>query len=163
MYRQLRPYVKLLVDTYMYFLFVWIYFDVETSGYGGNTKVLSNSRPFIHGRFIWNLWNEPLVSFVNFIWNDHECKILFIIRPCKMSIILWRKHINDTVIVNDITCMCQNPGVVIRCKWKTVMSNDKCIPYLPEFFIIWDFSGLKICKYKVMICIMIIFQHIPLL
>ena len=30
--------------------------------------------------FLENFWNEPLVSFINFIWNDHECKILVIIR-----------------------------------------------------------------------------------
>ena len=29
--------------------------------------------------FIWNLGNEPSASFINFIWNDHECEILFII------------------------------------------------------------------------------------
>ena len=34
--------------------------------------------------FIWNLWNKPFASFINFIWNDHECKILFIILPLKM-------------------------------------------------------------------------------
>ena len=33
------------------------------------------------GHFIWNLWNEPLASFINFIRNDHECKIPFIIWP----------------------------------------------------------------------------------
>ena len=34
-------------------------------------------------RIIWKLWNEPSASFINFIWNDHECKILFIIWPFK--------------------------------------------------------------------------------
>ena len=28
------------------------------------------------GYFIWNLWKEPVVSFL--ILNDHKCKILFI-------------------------------------------------------------------------------------
>ena len=32
---------------------------------------------YTRGHFIWNLWNEPSASFINFIWNDHECKILF--------------------------------------------------------------------------------------
>ena len=31
------------------------------------------------GHFIRNLWKEPLASFINFIWKDHKCKILFII------------------------------------------------------------------------------------
>ena len=33
--------------------------------------------------FIWNLLNEPLASLINLIWNNHECKILFIIQPLK--------------------------------------------------------------------------------
>ena len=36
---------------------------------------------YTSGHFIWNLWNEPLASFINFVLNDHECKILFIIWP----------------------------------------------------------------------------------
>ena len=36
---------------------------------------------YTSGHFVWNLWNEPLASFINFIWNDHECKVLFIIWP----------------------------------------------------------------------------------
>ena len=35
--------------------------------------------------FIWYLWNEPSASFINFTWNDHECKILFIIWLFKMG------------------------------------------------------------------------------
>ena len=35
--------------------------------------------------FIWNLLNEPnLASEINLIWNDHKCKILFIIWPLSM-------------------------------------------------------------------------------
>ena len=34
---------------------------------------------YISGHFIWNLWNKPKASFINFIWNDHSCKNLFII------------------------------------------------------------------------------------
>ena len=29
------------------------------------------------GHFIWNLWNEPWASFINFISNDREWKLLF--------------------------------------------------------------------------------------
>ena len=43
-------------------------------------------------------------------WNDHECKILFIIRlfnwdfiAFKMNIISMRKRIVDTGVVNDVT------------------------------------------------------------
>ena len=38
-----------------------------------------NRGPYTSGHFIWNLWNEPSAGFINFIWNAHECKILFII------------------------------------------------------------------------------------
>ena len=31
------------------------------------------------GHFIWTLWNKPLACFINFIWNDLDCNILFII------------------------------------------------------------------------------------
>ena len=27
------------------------------------------------GHFIWNLWNEPSPSFINFIWNDQKCNM----------------------------------------------------------------------------------------
>ena len=37
------------------------------------------------GHFIWNLWIELSARFINFIWNDHEWKILFIIWPFKMG------------------------------------------------------------------------------
>ena len=33
----------------------------------------------IRHSFAWPGPNEPLASIINFIWNDHECKILFII------------------------------------------------------------------------------------
>ena len=38
---------------------------------------------YMSDHFIWNLLNEPLVSLKNLIWNDHGCKILFIIYPSK--------------------------------------------------------------------------------
>ena len=40
---------------------------------------LSDRGSYTSGHFIWNLWNEPSASFINFKWNGHECKILFII------------------------------------------------------------------------------------
>ena len=27
----------------------------------------------------WDLWNQPSASFIDLIWKDHKCKILFII------------------------------------------------------------------------------------
>ena len=43
------------------------------------------SGDYMNGHFMWKVWNQPLASFINFIWNDHECKILFIIQPFKME------------------------------------------------------------------------------
>ena len=43
--------------------------------------MFGNRGSYTRGHFIWNLWNEPSASFINFILNDHECKILFIIWP----------------------------------------------------------------------------------
>ena len=45
------------------------------------TWVVISYEIYMSGHFIWNLWNEPSASFINFILNDHECKILFIIWP----------------------------------------------------------------------------------
>ena len=50
---------------------------------------------YTRDHFIWNLWNEPLASFINFIWSDHECKILFIIwtlSPLKLTIVQQKMH-----------------------------------------------------------------------
>ena len=70
----------------------------------------------MNGHFGRNLY-KPLVRFINFIGNYHECNILFIIRPFKMEIyhlqnVSRRKYIVDTVLVKDITCTRQN---VITC------------------------------------------------
>ena len=36
---------------------------------------------------VWNLWNAPSASFMNFVWNERLRKILFIIRL--INCILW--------------------------------------------------------------------------
>ena len=36
---------------------------------------------YTSGHFMWTLWNKHLESFISYIWNDHSCKILFIIWP----------------------------------------------------------------------------------
>ena len=36
---------------------------------------------YTSGHFIWILWNSSLTCFINFIWNDYKCKILFITWP----------------------------------------------------------------------------------
>ena len=48
-------------------------------------NIYEKRESYTSGHFIWNLWNEPSASFNNFIWNDQECKILFIIWPFKIK------------------------------------------------------------------------------
>ena len=38
-----------------------------------------NRGSYTKGHFIWNLWNSPKVSFINFICSDYEFKIQFIV------------------------------------------------------------------------------------
>ena len=38
---------------------------------------------YTRDNYIWTLLNEALASLIKFIWNNHECKILFIIWPFK--------------------------------------------------------------------------------
>ena len=52
-----------------------------------------NRGSYMRGHFIWNLWNEPLASSMNFIWNDYECKIMFILWPFKIVFLLLSKWI----------------------------------------------------------------------
>ena len=44
---------------------------------------------YIEDHFIWKL-NEPSASLINFIWNDHSCKILFIIWPFQYDFIAFK-------------------------------------------------------------------------
>ena len=37
--------------------------------------------------FIWNLLNKTIVSLIKLVWNDHKCKIMFIIWPFKCDFI----------------------------------------------------------------------------
>ena len=105
-----------------------------------NAQYPINRGSYTSGHFIWNLLNEPVASFINFIWNDHECKILFIIWPFKMGFnhlqndhYFNKKHMVDTVFVSDLTSMGQSviTHVVIRFLWHdvihwiTVTSYDK--------------------------------------
>ena len=62
------------------------------------------------GYFIWNLLNEPSARLINFIWNDHECKIRFIIWLLQYDFIPFEVYkfpmkinIVDTDVVNDVT------------------------------------------------------------
>ena len=77
---------------------------------------------------------ESLASFINFIWNDHECKILFIIWPFKMTFIAFKvniisigKRIVDTDVVSDVTYTPQSviTRVVIWFIWHDMMLSTE--------------------------------------
>ena len=93
---------------------------------------------YTSGHFIWNLWNEPLVCFINFIRNDHECKILFIILPFKMNIISIRKRIVGTDVVNDVTSTHQS--VTTRFLWHDVIHWITATSYDKNIEDIWLFQ-----------------------
>ena len=41
-------------------------------------KVIWQTESYIRSHIIWNLWNLPKAHFINFIWNDHSCTILYL-------------------------------------------------------------------------------------
>ena len=103
-------------------------------GHKNNAKATQetdrNRGSYTSGHFIWNLWNEPSASFINLIWNDHECKILFSTWPFKMEFYRLQndqnfniKRIVDTDVVNDVTQKRQSviTRVVIRFLWHDVI------------------------------------------
>lgn len=51
------------------------------------------SGSYMCGHFIWNLWSEHSANFKTFVWNDHACKILFIIWLLRMVFIAYKMNI----------------------------------------------------------------------
>ena len=95
-------------------------------------EILINRGSYTSCHFIWNLWNEPLGSFINFIWNDHECKILFIMWLFELGFYrVQNEHYfntkthswHDKYVVNDVTCTRHSviTRVVIRFLWHDVI------------------------------------------
>ena len=119
---------------YTYFLLFSI---VEVFGGDWFTTLLTLNKAnsvyrgsYTSGHFIWIQWNEPSASFINFIWNSHECKILYIIWPFKMGFYhlqngqyVKKKRIVDTDVVNDVTYSRQSviTREVIRFLWYDVI------------------------------------------
>ena len=82
------------------------------------------------GHFIW-----PSASFINFIWNAHECKILFIIWSFQMGFYrlqndhyFKKKRTVDMNVVNDVTSTRQSliTRVVIRFSWHDWIIATSC-------------------------------------
>ena len=73
-----HTYIHIL--TYIRTTVAYLYYKL-TNEPKGSDELIIYTASHIRGHFIWDLWNEPLVSFINFIWTDHECNILFITWP----------------------------------------------------------------------------------
>ena len=109
---------------------------------------------YTHGHFIWNLWKKPVTSFINSIWNDHNCKILFIIGLFKKWFLVESISIENIVMDGIMTIRASNQAscdvlsyniydMTLR-HWITAMSYDKKI-YAKFFSILWMHS---ICQYE---------------
>ena len=81
---------------------------------------------YTSGHFIWNLWNSPKASFINFIWNDHACKILFIIWLFKWDCVTFK---NDHYFNKKMHCWhecCRWQFLWLSLiHWITIRSYDK--------------------------------------
>ena len=55
---------------------------------------------YTSGHFIWNLWNDPWASFINFIWNDHKCKFFLSYDCLKWDFITFKVTI---ISIENIT------------------------------------------------------------
>ena len=94
---------------------LWNYFSVS---YNGGS--------YMSGHFIWNLWkNQPLVSFINFIWNDHECKILFFIHVWLLNITLSRMVWCRYLPVTKCYVMCSHI-IFMTCHYPLNWSDVGC-------------------------------------
>ena len=67
--------------------------------------------------FIWNLLSEPFTSLINFILNDHECKILFIAHDIPNAILSPPKF----VYFNENVQCCNGRRHDVTCSAKSIM------------------------------------------
>ena len=125
--------------------------------------------------FIRNLWKEPSANFIDFIWNDHDYKILFIIWRLKKGILFLRilhyfggRHsvVTDGVVALRASgqmlcgvwsrCFC---GMALATKWQwRHMVNDSYLILsivCKNRFVLIDF----ICMVLYM-CIMVLYMYI---
>lgn len=51
-----------------------------------------NQENFTWVVIIWKIWNELSAHFINFVWNDHKFKSLYIIWPLKMGFTIFKMY-----------------------------------------------------------------------
>ena len=117
-----------------FFFFFWLFFVCMKDAFlpkNYNLMKLSNSlyvlldievftRVVIHMKF-----NEPWASFINFKWNDHECKILFI---------MWHFRMGFYRLRNEHYFKKKTHRWHGRCQWRHV-NEPKCITRVVIWFI----------------------------
>ena len=86
--------VKYMWVSDLYFMVHWFYlislsdlnyFYTLRNGTGRGIR----APPGTCSSFIWTLWNSPQACFINFIWNDHFCKILYIMQCLQKMFKEW--------------------------------------------------------------------------
>ena len=93
---------------------------------------------YTRGHFIWNLSNEHSASLINFIWNDHECNIQFIIWLSKGSCFAFKVDIismKQCIIVTDVVMMLLVPAESVNTRvvitlfmtWRYPLNNSDVI------------------------------------
>ena len=95
-----------------------------------NIGLSENRGSYTSGHFIWNLWNEPSASFINFVWNDHKYKILFNISYDRLK---WYNPVRfaDMDVVNDVMNTLQSviTPVLMLFLWYGVIQWTTATPY----------------------------------
>ena len=77
---------------------------------------------------IWNLWNSPKARFINFIWIDHSCKMLYIFQGSSAS--WWNQnHYRHHA----------KPNVVSTAKLLKIQTPEKIFSNYPKIWLIWIF------------------------
>ena len=82
------------------------------------------------GHFVWNLWNEPLVSFIKFIWKDHKFKILFITWPFKIWLYRFQ---NENYFSKKMHCWHGH------CQWRYAFAPKCYYTCVHTIFMTWHY------------------------
>ena len=96
--------------------------------------VIWETESFSRGHFIWNLWDTSKARLINFIWNDHECKILYIWPNMPLKFLQkWPRWLSRTrvrlMIRRSRTQSPPAPATLFRGDWSW---NIFCGHFLPS-------------------------------
>ena len=79
------------------------------------------------GHYIWYLWNSPKARFINFIWNDHSCKILYLLHVLLniLTICLVTKSVIARVSEPIVDCSCIDIGLLMHPYWRACVAASR--------------------------------------